>query len=237
MRIVSFVTTTLSATFVAGLVLSSAQVMAQARIYCCDTADGKLVCGDFLVPACDNRPYQIRDEKGEKIGPKVFPKTAADLAKEAADQARFAEETKRKTEERRRNLALLSTYSTEKDIDTARDRAVADAEKQVIQADNQLADAIKNQKKAEGEKEFYKNKALPGLVKKQLADADGEVKSKQDAVAARKADIDKLRNKYEDEKKKFRELKGIKGEPEKPAAAVTAVTAVLPESKPAAAKK
>lgn len=231
MRISSFVATTLGATLVAAA-FGSAPVFAQARIYCCDDGAGRKVCGDFLPKECAMRAYEERDEKGFVVNRKEAPLTAEQQARKDAELAKKAEEEKKKLEERRRNQALLSTYATEKDIDTARDRAVLDAEKQVTQAEKQLTDSIKNQKKAEGEKEFYKNKVLPAQVKKQLADADAEVKAKQDAVTARKADIDKLRTKYEDEKKKFRELKGIKGEPEKPAAAAPA--APVPEVKPAA---
>jgi hypothetical protein len=200
----------LTTALIAVTTLTTPAALAQVRIYCCDDDVGRKVCGDFLPKPCVSRAYEERDEKGFVVQRKEAPLTPDQLARREAEQAKKAEEEKKKLEERRRNLALLSTYATEKDIDTARDRAITDAEKQVSQAEKQLADAVKNQQKAEKEKEFYKNKALPLQVKNMLRDSDSDVKAKQDAVTARKNDVTKVGIKYEDEKKKFRELKGIK---------------------------
>ena len=186
-----------------------APALAQAKIFCCDDDKGRKVCGDFLPKECVKRAYEERDNQGHVIARKDPPLTAEQLAKREAEQARKAEEEKKRVEERRRNLALLSTYASEKDIDLARDRAVSDVQKLVVQAEKLLDEAKKAQAKVDKEKEFYKNKALPPQVKSQIRDAELEVKKQQDAVAARKADIDSTRAKFEDERKKYRELKGI----------------------------
>jgi hypothetical protein len=181
----------------------------QARIYCCDDAQGRKHCGDFLPAQCTKLGYEVRDEKGFVVERKDPPMTAEQIARREAETARKAEEEKRKVEERRRNLALLSTYSAEKDIDAARDRAVTEVQKLVKQAEDLVGEAQKAKAKVEREKEFYKNKTLPAPVKKQIQDVEADLKAKLDTLAARKADIEKTKAKFEDEKKKFRELKGI----------------------------
>ena len=197
----------LSSTLAASIVPATA--VAQARVYCCDDAQGRKHCGDFLPGVCTKLGYEVRDEKGFVVERKDPPLTPEQIAKREAEAARKAEDEKKRVEERRRNLALLSTYSAEKDIDAARDRAVGEVQKLVKQAEGLVEEAQKSKAKAEREKEFYKNKALPAQVKKQIQDADVELKAKLDTLAARKADIEKTRLKFEDEKKKFRELKGI----------------------------
>lgn len=197
----------LSSTLAMSLAPSAA--IGQARIFCCDDAQGRKVCGDFLPPQCAKLSYEIRDEKGFVVERKDPPLTPDQIAKREAEAARKAEEEKKKVEERRRNLALLSTYATEKDIDVARDRAVTEVQKLVKQAENLVEEAQKAKAKVEREKEFYKNKALPAQVKKQIQDSEVDLKAKLDTLAARKADIEKTKAKFEDEKKKFRELKGI----------------------------
>lgn len=197
----------LSSTLAASLIPSAA--FGQARVYCCDDAQGRKHCGDFLPAVCSKLGYEVRDEKGFIVERKDPPLTAEQLAKREAETARKAEDEKKRVEERRRNLALLSTYSAEKDIDAARDRAVGEVQKLVKQAEGLVEEAQKSKTKADREKEFYKNKALPAQVKKQIQDADVELKAKLETLAARKADIEKTRLKFEDEKKKFRELKGI----------------------------
>jgi hypothetical protein len=189
--------------------LAPSAAWSQARIFCCDDEQGRKVCGDFLPPGCVKRAYEERDERGFVVSRKEAPMTAAQIAKREADMAKKAEEEAKRTEERRRNLALLSTYSTEKDIDSARDRAVREIQTQIEQAEKQLAEATKNRAQVDKEKEFYKNKALPPQLKKQITDTEADLKAKQDALNGHKVAIDKTRQKFEEERKKFRELKGI----------------------------
>ncbi len=200
---------------------------AQARIFCCDDGSGRKVCADFLPKECTKRAYEERDEKGFVVGRKEAPLTPEQIARREAEATRKAEEQKKQMEERRRNLALLSTYSTEKDIDVARDKAVVELQKLIVQAEKGLEDAQKAFKKADAEREFYKGKTLPGQVKKQIADADADVKAKQEALAARRGEVDKLKQRFEDEKKKFRELKGV-------VSPGPATVAALPPAPPAA---
>lgn len=192
-----------------GAAMAPSAAWSQARIFCCEDAKGRKVCGDFLPKECAKRAYEERDDKGFVVNRKEAPLTPAQMAQREAELVKKEEETKRKTEERRRNLALLSTYSEERDIDSARERAIDELQKQVAQAEKQVETAVKNRTKAEKEKEFYKNKPLPAPVKKQIDDAEAELKVKQDILKTRKAEIDKTRTKFEEEKKKFRELKGI----------------------------
>lgn len=206
MRLVSAV---LLASSTLALSLTSTVAWSQARIFCCDDAQGRKVCSDFLPPECAKRAYEERDEKGFIVSRKEAPLTAEQQARREAELARKLEDERKKTEERRRNLALLSTYATETEIDTAKARAVTEIQKQVTQAEKQLEESTKNRARVEKEKEFYANKPLPPQLKKQIQDADADIKAKQDAVAARKADIGKAQLRFEEERKKFRELKGI----------------------------
>ena len=48
--------------------LFASPVFAQeARIYCCDDANGRKVCGDFVPKECERRAYEERDNKGYVI--------------------------------------------------------------------------------------------------------------------------------------------------------------------------
>ncbi|MBK9351848.1 MAG: hypothetical protein IPN05_17380 [Sulfuritalea sp.] len=54
---------------ISALLLVSSTVLAQGataqtRIFCCDDAKGRKVCGDFLPPACQGRAYEERDNGG-----------------------------------------------------------------------------------------------------------------------------------------------------------------------------
>ena len=213
----SFVRTGLHLALVAGGLAASAPALAQATVYCCIDAQNRKVCSDFLPPECNNREYQLYDQQGFKMGPPVpAPLTKEQQARRDAEIARKAEAERLKIEERRRNQALLATYASEKDIDAARDRAFADVDKTVGQAEKALAEATARLGKIEKEKEFYKNKPLPPQVKSSMDTAEKDIANKKQALEDRKAERVKVSEKYEQEKLKYRELKSGKETPSEP---------------------
>lgn len=199
----------------AGLALPAA---AQAVIYCCDDTGGKKVCGDFLPKECQKRAYEERDGRGFVTRKVDAPLTPEQQARREAEIKRKAELEQKRIEDRRRDMALLSTYADERDIDAARDRALADVDKLVKQAEKALADSTARRTKVEQEKEFYKSKTLPQQLKDQLALADKDVTVKRAAVNERLAERQTVTDKFAQERRKFIELKRGKAAAEEEAA-------------------
>lgn len=212
--------------------LFASPVFAQeARIYCCDDANGRKVCGDFVPKECERRAYEERDNKGYVINKVEAPLTPEQQARRAAETERKLVEEKAKAEERRRNLALLSTYASEADIDAARDRSLREVDKLIKEAEQAVVNAEKNLAKTSAEKEFYKGKELPSDLKSKIRDLEAATAAKRVVLDTRKRDIGLVNAKFADERKKFRELKGITAPsptPAKPAEAKPAVAAPAP---------
>lgn len=219
---------------------------AQTRIFCCDDANGRKVCGDFLPVACQGRAYEERDSKGFVSKLVEAPLTEAQLARREAERLKKEEEKRKAGEERRRSLALLSTYSSEKDIDTARDRSLAEVEKNKKESEQRLEEAKKKKLKLDSDKEFYKGKPLPESVRAQVRDNEKEIKAQQSAVDARVQEMEDIRTRFAEEKKRYLELTGKKSAAPAPAtatatapaaaAAAPAAAAPAPATAPAAAK-
>lgn len=190
--------------------LIAGSASAQARIFCCQDDKGTKVCGDFLPTACQGRAYEERDSKGFIAKQVEAPLTAEQLAKREADKAKKEEEAKKAADERRRNLALLATYSNEKDIISARDRALAEVDKNKKQAQARLDEANKKKKKIDADREFYKGKVLPEDVKAQVRDNEKEIAAQSAAVAAKNKEAEEIRAKFDDERKRYLELTGKK---------------------------
>jgi hypothetical protein len=204
---------------------------AQARIFCCQDDKGTKVCGDFLPPVCQGRAYEERDGKGFIAKQVEAPLTPEQLAKREAENAKKAEEAKKAAEERRRNLALLATYSSEKDIISARDRALAEVEKNQKQSQARLDEANKKKKKIDADREFYKGKPLPEDVKAQVRDNEKEIAAQSAAVAAKVKEAAEVRARFEEERKRYLELTGKKSSDAAavaPAAAAAAPAAAAP---------
>jgi hypothetical protein len=227
----------ISALLFASSAMLAVGAAAQTRIYCCDDANGRRVCGDFLPAACQGRAYEERDSRGFVSKMVEAPLTVEQQARRDAELAKKEEEKKKAGEERRRTLALLSTYSSEKDIISARDRALAEVEKNLKQSQQRLDEAAKKKQKFESEKEFYKGKPLPAQLKKEIHENDKEIKAQQAAVDARNKEMDEIRSRFADEKKRFLELTGKKSVEAQPTAPATGGnTAETPAADPAPAK-
>lgn len=208
--------------FASSAVLASSAA-AQTRIFCCDDASGRKVCGDFLPEPCQGRAYEERDNRGFVSKMVDAPLTAEQQARRDAEKTKKEEDKKKAAEERRRTLALLSTYSSEKDIIFARDRQLAEVDKNLKESQQRLEDARKKKIKLDSDKEFYKGKPLPYQVKAQITDNEKEVKAQQAAVEARIRDMDDIRTRFDEEKRRYLELTGKKSaeaELAKPAADV-----------------
>ena len=229
----------ISALLLASSALLASEAFAQARIFCCDDKDGRKVCGDFLPKECQGRAYVERDNKGFISKHVDAPLTAEQQARRDIETAKQEEGKKKAVEDRRRTLALLSTYSSPKDVDTARDRALAELEKNMKESQVRLEDALKKKKKLDGEKEFYKGKALPPAIKSQLTENEAEIKGQEALIAGKKKEMDEVRAKFAEEKKRYIELTGKKAvdpapadAPAKPVAVPAAAATTAP---PAAA--
>jgi hypothetical protein len=219
--------------FASSAVLASGAV-AQTRIYCCDDAKGRKVCGDFLPTECQGRAYEERDNRGFVSKTVEAPLTAEQQARREAELAKKEEDRKKAAEERRRTLALLATYSSEKDINSARDRALAEVDKNLKQSQQRLEDAKKKKTKLDADKEFYKGKPLPDPVKAQIKDNEKEIAAQQAAIAAKVKEGEEVRSRFAEEKKRYLELTGKKSMDAAPAAPVPAAPAVAPAAAPAA---
>ena len=221
----------ISALLFATSTLLAVGAAAQTRIYCCDDAKGRKVCGDFLPPACQGRAYEERDNRGYVSKSVGAPLTAEQQARRDAEMARKEEEKQKAAEERRRSLALLSTYSSERDIDSAQNRSVAEIEKNMKESQKRLDDAQKKKQKLDSDKEFYKGKTLPEPVKAQVRDNDKEITAQQAAVSARAKEIEEVRARFADEKRRYLELTSKKPAEAEPAAPAAPATPPAPDKK------
>jgi len=197
--------------FSAGLIVMLAALSAQAatpasgRFYCCD---GGRICGDALPEQCRGKAYRILDSSGnllKEVGP---PLTAEQKAQAAAEALRKKELEEQAKEQRRKDQALLDTYTTPQDIDLAQSKAETDVNLAIKGAEERIAAARNQRKKFEEEAEFYKKKALPPEVAKGLRDADHEIKTQQELLDVKKGDAATIKAKYDADRKRYYQLTG-----------------------------
>lgn len=182
---------------------------AAAKTYCCTDKDGHKLCADTMPAQCEDRAYKEIGDMG-KVRSVEAPLTPEQRAQRDAETARKKEAERVAAEQRRRDQALLNTYGSEKDIDVQRDRAVADLEAATKQAQDKYDAAVKRKRQLDKELDFYAKKPVPATLKSQIKEAETEVAAQQKALDDKKKDIDAARAKFEDDRKRYRELTGDK---------------------------
>lgn len=179
---------------------------ATARITCCDV-EGKRTCGDPAPQQCINRAKTVFGKGG--VAKEVeAPLTVEQRAAREAEEARKKEEERKAAEQGRKDRALLDSYTNEREIDAARDRAIADIEKNAEQAKNRLEAAQAKQRKFDQEKEFYLKKPMPAHLKRQIEGNEAEIAAQQKALTQKDADITAVRERYELDKQRYLKLSG-----------------------------
>jgi len=111
---------------VVGLALAPAA--AEAQSYRCVGKDGKKYYGQSVPPACLGMPVEQLNAQGMVTKRFDAAASAAEREKKAADDEDRKKRELVTMEEGRRNRALLATYTSEKDIDSARSRALQENE-------------------------------------------------------------------------------------------------------------
>jgi chromosome segregation ATPase len=139
-------------------------------------------------------------------------------------KARLEEQQKKKEadriafEQRRKDMALLNTYSTEKEIDVARDRNVEPIRSRIKGAEERIAAVDKRLQEIANEMEFYKAGKKGGKNAKAAVQPPNSLVFEQERASKEKASLEKsiaeaekeieaVRARYDADKRRFTELK------------------------------
>jgi len=194
--------------FLCSTLLALAPAAAQERMYKCVDARGKVYYTQVPPPECLGRDTQELNKSGTLIrkNPAAVPLTPAQEQAREAERRKKIEDEMRSKEERRKNLALLNTYSSEKDIEDARTRALGEAQGAIVDTERRIAGAQKRHKELEAEKEFYVKKPMPFKLRQEIANNEIEIKNQIVLLDAKKKEISTINAKYDEDKRRYVEL-------------------------------
>lgn len=187
--------------------------------YRCKDEKGVTHIGFAPPPECANVVIYEVSKTGTVLRT-IEPSLTGDQAKAKQEaDARAKEAAKAAVEQRRKDTALLSTYSSEKDFERARDATLAPIQKSIATFDARTAAIEKRQKELADEMEFYKAGKSKTAGKSRepppqlLADIEKLGKEKE-SIAASKArsekEMEQVRARYEADKARWLELKQSK---------------------------
>jgi len=147
---------------------------AQAGTYKCVDEKGVTHYGDRLPAQCANAANSELSKRGVVLKQNDRALTAEEKEARLAAAERQKQEAQKEAEQRRRDQALLSSYSSEQEIDLARDREIARVE-------NWISSTKATQAKQTSPEE---RKKLDAMVDKARKEAE-EIRAKYDGYKAR----------------------------------------------------
>ncbi|MBE0612477.1 MAG: hypothetical protein IH604_02295 [Burkholderiales bacterium] len=186
--------------------LVAAHASAEAPLIKCKDSKGKTYFGQTMPPECLGKPIEELSKQGSVIKRREGMLTPEQIeAREAAEKRKHEEEVQAR-EEKRKNQALLNTYSSEKDIEDGRQRALKQAEQATKEIEKRIADARKRSKDLAAEKEFYVKKPMPKKLQDDIKNNEIDLNTQMNALAGRKKESDEINAKYDQDKKRYLEL-------------------------------
>lgn len=212
-----------------------------AAAFKCVDEKGLTHVGDTPPDPCANVVMYEVTRTGSVIR-RIEPSLTAEQAKArvVADE-RKKESDKIANEQKRKDLALLATYSSEAEFDMVRERTIEPITARIKIAQERMVAIDKRAKELDGEMEFYKagkstksaggkKVEAPPMLTSELDRLRSEKQALVKGVAGSEKEITEMRAKFDVDKKRWIALKSGSGS--KPADAP--VAAPVAEAKPAA---
>lgn len=170
--------------------LAALPLAALAQSYRCVGADGKKYYGSSVPPQCIGQPVEQLNSQGLVVKHIDAQVSADERAKKDADDADSKKRAALAKEQGRKDSALLASYTSEQDIETARARALEGSQNAVKESEGRVA-ALKKRRGAP-------NEDVKGI--------DIDLKAQESLLAAKKKDIDAINAKYDEDKRRYIEI-------------------------------
>ena len=219
---------TLGAGAPAALAQAQGGIKSSSTIVCWKDKSGKVVgCGDKVPPEYEDNATREMNKRGLGL------LTAEQKAARAAEAEQKKAEAQKRDEERRRDRALLDSFTNEKEIDLKRTRDIQQIEVYIATQQTNLKNSTDRQNDTRNRIEQFKaqNKPAPAPLLEDIERTEAEKTRLQALILQKRKEIVQKNEEYDAMKKRFMELKGIAPTTQ---AAAPAAPAAAP---PAPAKK
>jgi chromosome segregation ATPase len=201
------------------LVAAALFVPVAGASYKCVDEKGVTRIGDTPPPECDHVPMYEMSSTGA-VRRKIDPTPTADQLKTRLDEQEKAKEAERAAaEQKRKDVALLASYSNEKEFDVARERNIEPIVGRLKTAQDRSKEVDKRIHELDDEMEFYrsgksgknaksgKNNEPPPVLVANMDRAKAEKVSLEKSVVDYNAQIEAMKQKYDVDKKRWIALK------------------------------
>ncbi|TVO51617.1 hypothetical protein [Denitromonas halophila] len=184
----------------------STPVSAAGAILCCESAEGRRVCGDVLPQACYGRAYRRVASDGTVIERIAAPMSEAErIAAERESRLRELEEARRRSQ-RLQDRALLDTYRSAADIDQRESRAIGEIEHDLAKAKERQVQLQQSHERLQEEAKLHPTGAVPADLTQAIRDNQSELAAQETVIDAKLKNIEAVRARYSRDRERYRSL-------------------------------
>ena len=194
-----------------GVGQAQSQTSGGGKIVCWKDKSGKIVgCGDKVPPEYQDSATNELNKRGVTVKQSDAALTPEQKKAQQAELERKHAEDLKKQEQRRKDKALVDTFSNEKEIDLKRGRDVQLIESHIETLQTNLKNANDRQADSRARIEQYnKNKKpVPPVIQEEYDRVEGEKAKIQNQIAQKRKEIADKNTDYDEMKKRFNELRG-----------------------------
>jgi hypothetical protein len=177
---------------------------------------------DKAPPETPAKGATMLDKQGRQVKKIDPPLTAEQLKAKADEEERQRALAKTKDDQARKDRALMQSYTSESEIDIARNRAIATLESQIKSAEIFSADLTRTQKDIAKRKASFGGKPVPIEIEREATAIANELSRQAILIRQKQEELTQVTAKYDTITQRWRE---ILADQERAAAATAAAAA------------
>jgi hypothetical protein len=190
--------------------LALAPADASAQSYRCVGKDGKKYYGSSIPPQCAGQAIEQLSAQGTVVRRIAAQESPEERARREALSKQEAEAQAANRERVSRNRALLATYRSEEEIEVARERALAENRSSSKLAEERIASLRAENDGFRKKLATYKSGTTPPATLAESArNVEIDLKAQEDLLAAKKRESQTINARYDDDLRRFRELRAM----------------------------
>lgn len=193
------------------LLLMLASFPAAAKMYKWVDENGKTHFGDTIPAQYAGQGNSELNRKGMVVRQTDAAQTPEQRRAKEEELARKKEEERKAEEQKRRDKALLNTYTVEKEIDLVRDRNLQQSELQLQGLELRIKQVQPRLDQSRQQVGTFaaKRSPVPPYLQQEIQETEKEMRRLQEMVRQKRQEMDALRARFEDDKKRYRELRQV----------------------------
>ncbi len=191
-----------------GLVVALAltvPIAALAQSYRCVDKDGRKHYGATIPAPCVGLTVEQLSPQGSVMRRIEPPPRGEAVAEKDADAQRKRGEDSAARDAARRNRALLETYGSDKDIEQARTRALAENQNATLDVEGRIAGL----RKRVADHDRYASVNAPAKPAEEIERARADLKAQEALLATKQREAGVINARYDEDARRFRELSAM----------------------------